>query len=127
MSYHSGNFAILFAKMLVQSIEQEHDKRESERTRDQEDKQKIIEEITKDRNTLGDISLEEWEKTRKQKYLALYRCIKENNLGSLWQPLEFTLSVKCILNIAGVEKPFAGIILGPPSSLKTVSIMTLKR
>jgi hypothetical protein len=84
-------------------------------------------EINKDRSTLADISLEEWEKGRKQKYLALYNSVKENNLHSLWQPLEFTLSVKCILNISGVEKPFAGIILGPPSSLKTVSLMMLKR
>jgi hypothetical protein len=63
--YHVG-------KLLVLSIEQEYTKQESERTQDQEDKQKIIDEINKDRSTLADISLEEWEKNRRQKYLALY-------------------------------------------------------
>ena len=67
-SYQYARFSVYFAQMLVSSVEQEYAKRESDRNRDQEDKQKIIEEITKDRNTLGDISLEEWENTRKQKY-----------------------------------------------------------
>jgi hypothetical protein len=59
-SYHAGKFGICFTDMLVQSVEQEYAKHESERTRDQEDKQKIIDDINKDRNTLADISLEEW-------------------------------------------------------------------
>jgi hypothetical protein len=57
--YHVGKFAIYFADMLVKSVEQEYAKQGSERTRDQEDKQKIIDEINKDRSTLADISLEE--------------------------------------------------------------------
>ena len=126
-SYHSGKFAVYFTDMLVQSVEQEYAKRESDRTKDQEDKQKIIDEINKDRNTLADISLQDWEKGRRQKYLALYNSIKENGLASLWQPLEFTLSIKCILNISDITLPFAGIILGPPSSLKTVSLTMLKK
>jgi hypothetical protein len=97
--------------MLVQSIEQEYAKRESDRTRDQEDKQKIIEEINKDRSTLGDISLEEWETTHKQKYQILLDRVKQN-IPSLWLPLEFALSIKCILNISDITLPFAGIVLG---------------
>jgi hypothetical protein len=126
-SYHSGKFAVYFTDMLVQSVEQEYAKRESDRTRDQEDKQKIIDEINKDRSNLADISLQDWENSRRQKYWALYNSIKENGLPSLWQPLEFTLSIKCILNISNITLPFAGIILGPPSSLKTVSLTMLKK
>ena len=126
-SYHSGKFGIYFSDMLVNSIKQEYAKQETERTKDQEDKQKIIDEINRDRSILADISLEDWEKNSKQKYLALYNSIKENGLHSLWQPLEFTLSIKCILNISDITLPFAGIILGPPSSLKTVSLTMLKK
>jgi hypothetical protein len=126
-NYHTGRFAIHFADMLVKSIEQEYTKQESDRTKDQEDKQKIIDEINKDRSTLADISLEEWEKSRKQKYETLLNTVKENNIGSLWTPLEFTLSIKCILNIRDITLPFAGIILGAPSTLKTVSLIMLNK
>jgi len=40
--------------------------------------------------------------------------------------MEFQLSVKSILNIKGCALPFAGIILGPPSSSKTVGIEMLR-
>ena len=44
------------------------------------------------------------------------------NIPKLWAALEFALSVKCVLNIKGNTLPFAGIILGPASSLKTVVV-----
>lgn len=44
------------------------------------------------------------------------------NIPKLWPALELALSVKSILNIKGCNLPFAGILLGPASSLKTVSI-----
>jgi len=44
------------------------------------------------------------------------------NIPKLWPALEFALSVRSILNIKGCNLPFAGILLGPASSLKTVSI-----
>ena len=112
--------------MLVQSVEQEYAKRESECTRDQEYKQRIIDEINKDRSTLGDISLEEWESTRRQKYQTLYDTVKQN-IPSLWLPLEFALSIKCILNISDITLPFAGIVLGAPSTLKTVGLIMLNK
>jgi hypothetical protein len=126
-SYHSGKFAIYFTDMLVQSVEQEYAKHESERTKNQEDQQKIIDEINKDRSTLADISLEDWESIRRQKYEVLLQMIKDNKIDSLWAPLEFTLSIKCILNIKDITLPFAGIILGAPSTLKTVSLIMLNK
>jgi hypothetical protein len=56
-NYHAGKFAVYFTDMLVQSVEHEYAKHESERTQDQEDKQKIVDEINKYRSTLADISL----------------------------------------------------------------------
>jgi len=123
--FDSRKFAIKFIDILVQDAEQEHEKTESARRREQDDKQKIIDEINKDKTTL-DISLEEWENTRRQKFAFLYNTVKEN-LPSIWLPLEFTLSIKSIINIARVDIPFAGIVLGAPSTLKTVSLTMLNK
>ncbi len=49
------------------------------------------------------------------------------NLPNLWPPLEFALSIKMILNIKDCTLPFAGIILGPPSSLKTAVIELFRK
>jgi hypothetical protein len=65
--------------------------------------------------------LAKWSKKVLEKYNAL-RDIAIKNIPNIWTPLEFALSVKTILNIRGCVKPFGGILLGPPSSLKTVTI-----
>ncbi|MFL6402231.1 MAG: hypothetical protein ACJ71M_01955, partial [Nitrososphaeraceae archaeon] len=44
----------------------------------------------------------------------------QKNLPNLWHSLEFDLSIKNILHIKDCTLPFAGIVLGKPSSLKTV-------
>jgi hypothetical protein len=125
-SYHHAKFSAYFAQMLLSSVEQEYTKRESERTRDQEDKQKIIDEINKDRSDLGEISLEDWEKTRRKKFNSLRKTVRKN-LPSIWLPLEFALSIKCIINISKHTLPFAGIVLGAPSTLKTASLIMLSK
>jgi len=56
-----------------------------------------------------------------EKYSRL-REVTQRNMPSLWTGLEFALSVKTILNIRDCTLPFAGIILGPASSLKTICI-----
>jgi predicted transcriptional regulator len=66
-----------------------------------------------------------WGEKLKEKYDNLHNVISEN-LPNLWSALEFALSVKTILNIKDCTLPFAGIILGPPSSLKTVVIELFK-
>ena len=124
-NFDSRKFVIRFIDLLVQDAEEEHERFESARRQVQNDKQKILDEINKDKTTL-DISLEEWENTRKQKYNFLYNTVKEN-LSSIWLPLEFTLSIKCIINIAKITLPFAGIILGAPSTLKTASLIMLNK
>jgi hypothetical protein len=73
-----------------------------------------------------DIPFEQWQSKLLEKYEAL-RTTVANNLPNLWNAFEFGLSVKTILNIKGCTLPFAGIILGPPSSLKTVVIELLKK
>jgi hypothetical protein len=72
------------------------------------------------------VPFEEWQSKLVEKYEALHTTAL-NNLPNLWNALEFGLSVKTILNIRGCTLPFAGIILGPPSSLKTLVIELLKK
>jgi hypothetical protein len=60
-----------------------------------------------------------------QKLLEKYETLRRitlDNLPNLWFGLEFALSIKSILNIKGCTLPFAGILLGPSSSLKTLII-----
>jgi hypothetical protein len=87
--------------------------------------EKIINEIEKDKTAIKQTSLEEWQNIRQEKYRILQETVNENNIPSLWLPLEYSLSIKCILNISDITLPFAGIILGAPSTHKTVSLTML--
>ena len=59
------------------------------------------------------------------RYADLKQTIKEL-FPELWETVEIVLSVKSILNIKDITLPFACIILGPPSSSKTVGIELLR-
>jgi hypothetical protein len=67
-----------------------------------------------------------WSEKLLEKYEKLHNTVLDN-LPNLWNAFEFVLSVKAILNIKACTLPFAGIILSPPSSLKTLIIQLLKR
>ena len=116
---------IRFIDILVQDAEQEYAQHEAAHQLDQVEKQKIMDEINKDRST-REISLEDWEETRKKKFNSLHKTVKKN-LPSIWLPLEFALSIKCIINISKHTLPFAGIVLGAPSTLKTASLIMLSK
>ena len=66
-------------------------------------------------------SYEEWKIGLDKRYSDLKKTIEEN-MPTLWEAMEFQLAVKTISNIKDCNLPFAGIILGPPSSSKTVGI-----
>lgn len=68
-----------------------------------------------------DCSMEEWRVTVKIKYDNLKK-LTEEKIPGLWAPLEFMISIKCILNTKNITLPVIGIILGPPSSLKSVAV-----
>jgi hypothetical protein len=67
------------------------------------------------------ISSQEWQAMLSKKYLLLQKKVMEL-MPELWKPLEFALGVKSILYIQDCSLPFIGIILGPPSSVKTLTI-----
>jgi hypothetical protein len=73
---------------------------------------------------LEDITFEEWQAGLQARYQKLQDERRQSAmpLYNLWTPLEFALSIKSILHIADVTEPFAGILLAPASSLKTVTI-----
>ena len=71
------------------------------------------------------ISEEEWKTGVKQRYDDLRKIVKEI-FPELWETMEFELAVKSILNIKDCNLPFAGIILGAPSSSKTLGIELLR-
>jgi hypothetical protein len=71
-------------------------------------------------------TFDEWNNILIEKYQNLYNTVN-NLIPELWVPLEFALSIKTILNIKNCTLPFAGILLGPPSSLKTVIVELFKR
>lgn len=73
-----------------------------------------------------DISFEEWQKTLQEKYEIL-RETTLKNFSDVWQATEFALSVKNVIHIQGNTLPFIGIILGPPSSSKTLALEMLRK
>jgi DNA-binding transcriptional ArsR family regulator len=78
-------------------------------------------EMTAHATRATDCSMEEWRVTVKIKYDNLKK-LTEEKIPGLWTPLEFMISIKCILNVRNITLPVIGIILGPPSSLKSVAV-----
>lgn len=73
---------------------------------------------------LDNMSFEEWQTELQARYQKIQDTINQSAmpLCNLWMPLDFALSIKSILHIEDVTEPFAGILVAPASSLKTVTI-----
>jgi len=91
----------------------------NEQTTKKEEDEGILKDIEELRKTK--ISQEEWLTKLLDNYQGLFNVVNKN-IPNLWPILEFSLSIKTVLNIKDCTLPFAGIILGPPSSLKTTVI-----
>lgn len=101
-------------------------------TEDIELKEGLIFEISKNWHTVIEEysarpinSYIEWSDGLISRYQDLKQTIKEQ-FPELWETVEIELSVKSILNVKDITLPFACIILGPPSSSKTVGIELLR-
>lgn len=73
-----------------------------------------------------EISFEEWQKILQEKYQILIETTFKN-FSDVWQAIEFSLSVKNVLHIQGNTLPFIGVVLGPPSSSKTLALEMLRK
>lgn len=120
----SERLDVFLTETLIQKINESMVQKEE--TASSIDVQKILKEIEKDKNTIGQISVEQWQAGILERYQNLQKKVEEK-LPNLWQALEFVLSVKTILNIKDCTLPFAGILLGPPSSLKTVGVELFRK
>jgi hypothetical protein len=71
--------------------------------------------------TRASCSMDDWSKRVGEKYETLKNTTNEKAEG-LWTPLEFAISVKCILNVSDISLPVIGIILGHASGWKSVAV-----
>ena len=72
-----------------------------------------------------DISDEQWQLELTSKLNTLKE-VSDRNFPGIWPAIKFTLSIRNILKIDKISLPFAGIILGAPSSTKTLGLELLK-
>ena len=66
----------------------------------------------------SNLTYPQWQEKVASKYEIL-KNITSKHFPDAWEILEFTLSVKSILNMQGQETPFMGVLLAVPSSMKT--------
>jgi hypothetical protein len=75
---------------------------------------------------IDNISFEDWQKRLVWHYNNLKIITEAHFSPSVWQALDFTLSIANILHIKDCSLPFMGILLGRPSSYKTLAIELLR-
>jgi DNA-binding transcriptional ArsR family regulator len=124
--FEIDQFLQLFSKLLIRHILDEAAKYESQVNEEKQEKNSIRDEIKQARELYRDITPEKWQLTSQEKYQNLYNVV-QNKMPEIWPGLEFALSILRILNIEGCTLPFIGIILGRPSSGKTVIIDLLRK
>lgn len=112
--------------MLVKSIEHGHEEKQEEAKQEHQNTQKILDDIKQLREQNANLNFEQWQSTLQYKYEKLQNVVQQT-MPEIWSGLEFELSILRVLNIEGCTLPFIGIILGRPSSYKTVIISLMKR
>ena len=107
----------LIRSHIMQNQQQHHqEQQELDQLEEQEQQQKREQE-----STTEEIPYLEWSLKLVEKYTSLQKEIL-NLIPELWEPIEFTLSVRTILRIKSITLPFAGIVLGPSGALKTATV-----
>ena len=112
--------------ILLYSLNQQFDKEFHEKEQERNETQNVLDEINQLREQNANITFEQWQAKLREKYSDLYNTV-QNTMPEIWPGLEFELSILRILSIEGCTLPFIGIILGRPSSYKTVIISLLKK
>jgi hypothetical protein len=119
-------FVTFLSEALLHSAEAEYEKENAETAQKQKEKRYILDEIKRLKDSVGEISPEKWKDGLIDRYHNLHKVV-ENNIPEIWPGLEFELSILKILNIEGCTLPFIGILLGKPSSGKTLVIHVLRK
>ena len=71
-------------------------------------------------------TFEQWQISVEESYHKLHKTVNDNMKGA-WPTFEFVLSILAILKIEEITLPFIGIILGPPSGIKTLILECLRK
>jgi hypothetical protein len=89
---------------------------------------KFYEEVNRLRNQFKEASnpYKEWQSKVAEKYDELKR-IFDKHYPEAWIFMEFCLAVKSILNVMDFTLPFMGVIVAPPSSMKTMVIQLFRK
>jgi DNA-binding transcriptional ArsR family regulator len=124
--FDSRKFVIKFIDLLVQDAEEEAAQSKTQLQEEQKEKNSIVDEIKQTKELFPELSSNEWSGKLQEKYGKL-RGVVQLYMPEIWPGLEFELSILRILDIEGCTLPFIGIILGRPSSYKTVIISLLKK
>jgi hypothetical protein len=111
--------------ILLYSLNQQFDKEFHEKEQERNETQNILNEINQLREQNANQIFEEWQSKLREKYSDLYNLV-QSTMPEIWLGLEFELSILTVLSIEGCTLPFIGIVLGRPSSYKTVIISLLK-
>lgn len=124
--FEIDQFLQLFSKLLIRHILDEAAQYESQVNEEKQEKSSIRDEIKQARELCRDTTPKQWIQTLREKYQNLDNVVQKN-MPEIWPGLKFVLSILRILNIDGCTLPFIGIILGRPSSGKTVIIDLLRK
>lgn len=108
-------------EMVLASVNQEHKQEQDEKHAEQQATNQILDDIKQMREQYVNQTFEEWQSKLLVKYQKL-RDIVQEKMPKIWPGLEFELSIMKIQSIEDCTLPFVGIILGAPSSFKTVII-----
>jgi hypothetical protein len=115
-----------FTQEWLKSVEAEAKEAETRQAQERNQKEKIREQIKQLKDANAAISSDDWISKLREKYQNLCEVV-DRNIPELWPGLEFELSILRILNILGCTLPLIGIILGRPSTSKTVTISLLRK
>ena len=126
LDFDIDQFLQLLSRLLLRHILDEAAKYESRVNGEKQEKNSIRDEIKQARELCRNTTPEQWQLTLQEKYQNLCDVVQKN-MPEIWPGLEFVLSILRILNIEGCTLPFIGIILGRPSSGKTVIIDLLRK
>src|SRR5918994_3113635 len=107
-------------------LKNELEQTQIEKQKEQKNTKKILDEINQLRELNANLTAEQWQSKLREIYSNI-RDEVQNTMPEIWPGLEFELSILRILSIEGCTLPFIGIILGRPSSYKTVIISLLKK
>jgi hypothetical protein len=118
-------FGRLLARRTIEEFREEQARQNEEQQQNQRERNQSQNEINQLREQHQNISSEEWASTLQYKLQDLKQAVQDE-MPEIWPGIEFVLSVSRILNIEGCSLPFIGIILGRPSSYKTVILELIR-